>query len=176
MSKAWASWLWMDYAGGVPGGHRVGSGVGCLNQSGGHALLPLRIQHSWLFSVVKLWQGRRLCVWFSRSMAGCLIISVFTFLSPGNSTLHFFDSQTLAWSVWIWCCVSCIAAWENPPLAILAVFEARCMWDCSWCTWPPCVTTVQDMLKTYKKLDSTASYEIQLLRWPCTLYSMLKRE
>jgi len=49
--------------------------------------------------------------------------------------------------------VSCIAPCDNPPLAILAIFKARYMSDCSSCTWPPCLAIVADMLKTYKEIS-----------------------
>jgi len=50
------------------------------------------------------------------------------------------------------CCVSSIAARENPSLAILAMFKARRMSDCSSGTRPPCLAIVADMLKTSKEL------------------------
>jgi len=56
------------------------------------------------------------------------------------------------WRFLISCCISSLAACQNPPLAILAIFKARHMLDCSSCTWPPCLTIVADMLKTYMKL------------------------
>ena len=37
------------------------------------------------------------------------------------------------------CCVSSTAVYQNRPLAILAIFKARRMSDCSSCTRPPCL-------------------------------------
>jgi len=99
------------------------------------------------------WQGRQPSVWFSRSIARCLSIAASTFLCPGESTPHFFSSRTLAQGLLINNCVSPIAAHENPPLAILAIFKARRMSDYSSCTRPPCLAIVADMLKTNKEIS-----------------------
>jgi len=61
------------------------------------------------------------------------------------------------------CFVSSIVARENPPLAILAIFKARCILHCSSCTWHPCLALVADMIKTYKKLVTASKRKIRLL-------------
>jgi len=110
----------------------------------------------WIFAV-PFWQGMQPSVWFSRTFAGCLSIAAFTLLCPGNSTLRFFSSRTSARGFLISCCISSIAARENPPLAMLAIFKARRMSDCSSCTWPPCLAIVADMLKTSRKLVAASA-------------------
>jgi len=62
--------------------------------------------------------------------------------------------------------VSSIAAREKPSFAILAIFKARRMSDCSSCTRPHCLAIVADMLKTYKTLVATSKNEIPLLPLP----------
>jgi len=52
-----------------------------------------------------------------------------------------------------------IAARENRPLAIFAIFKARHMSDCSSCTRPPCLAIVAEMLKTYKMLVAASESE-----------------
>jgi len=89
----------------------------------------------------------------SFSIAGCLSIAAFKSTCPGNSTRRFFSSQASAHGIFIWNCVSSIAARENPPFAILAIFKARHVSDCSSCTRPPCLAIVADMLKTYKEIS-----------------------
>ena len=56
------------------------------------------------------------------------------YLCPGSYTPCCVSSHTLARCFLIRCCISCIAVHENPALAILAVFMARRMSDCSSCT------------------------------------------
>jgi len=138
---------------GVSGGCGVGSGVGCLSSSGGGAPVALRLQLVWGFCAMSSGQGRQPSIWFSRSIAGCHSIAAFTFLCPGNSTHCFFSSRTLARGCLIRNCVSPIVARENPPLAILFIFKARRMSDCSSCTRPPCLAIVADMLKTYPEIS-----------------------
>jgi len=115
--------------------------------------VPLRLQCVWGFCAVPLWHGRQPSVWFSQSIAGCLPIAAFTLLCRGNSTPRFFSSPTSAQCCLTRNCVSSIAAPENPPVAILAIFKARCMSDCSSCTRPPCLAIVADMFKTYKDIS-----------------------
>jgi hypothetical protein len=68
-------------------------------------------------------------------------------------------------------CISCIAACENPQLAIPPIFNARHMSDCSSCTQPPCLAILADMLKSYKKLVAASNNEIWQLYAP---YSLLR--
>ena len=137
-------WLSSDGTGGDSGCGEV--------PLGGVATFPLRLQRVSGFFAMPFWQGRQPSFWFSRTIAGCLSIATFTLLCPGNLTPRFFPSRTSAQGFLISCCVSSIAARENPPLAILAIFKARRMSDCSSCTRPPCLAIVADMLKTSKKL------------------------
>jgi len=65
-------------------------------------------------------------------------------------------------------CASSSAACENPPLAILAIFNTRRMSDYSCCTWHPCLAIVADMLQTYKILVAASQNEIELLPLPYT--------
>jgi len=65
--------------------------------------------------------------------------------------------------------VSSIAACEKPSVAILAIFNARRMLDCSSCTRPPCLAIVVDMLKTYKTLVDASNNGFRLLPLPHTL-------
>jgi len=165
-NRALGSWVWiLIYAGGIPSvselssspdGTCGGSGRGGAGLGGG-APLPLHLQRVCGCFVVPFWQWRQPSIWFSRTIAGCLSIAAFTLLCPGNSTPRFCPSRTSAWGVLISCCVSSIAARENPPLAILAIFKARRMSDCSSCTRPPCLAIVADMLKTSRKLVAAST-------------------
>jgi hypothetical protein len=47
------------------------------------------------------------------------------------------------------------------PLAILGMFNARCMSDDLSCTQPPWPAIVADMLKSYQKFVETSSNDIQ---------------
>jgi len=86
--------------------------------------------------------------------------------------LLFSDS---ARGVFIRCCVSSIAAPENPPLAIFAICNPMHMSDCCNCTQPLCLAIVADMLKIYKKLIGSEDeiprlplpygVPLHLLRW-----------
>jgi len=80
-------------------------------------------------------------------------------LCAGNSTPHFFCSQTSVCGFLIRCCVSPIAACENPLLAIFAIFKVRCLSDCSSCTRPLCLAIVAGMLKTYMILVAASESE-----------------
>jgi len=131
-------------AGGVPGPTVAGRGGG--------APVPLCLQWVFGFFAVPFWQGRQLSVWFSRTIAGCLSMGAFILFCPGNITPSFFSSRTSAWGFSNRCCVYSIAARKNPSLAILVIFKARHMSDCSSCTRPPCRAIVADMLITYKIL------------------------
>jgi len=156
-------------AGGMQGGCGVGSGVRTLRRAGGGAPVTLRLQRVCGCFAVPFWQGRQLDVWFWRSIAGCLCIAACTLLCPGNSTPGFFSSRTSARGFLIRYFVSSIAAREKPSLAILAIFNARRMLDCSSCTRPPCLAIVADMLQTYKPLVAASDNEIRLLPLPYTL-------
>jgi len=85
-------------------------------------------------------------------------IAEFTFLSPGNSTPHFISTRTSARGSLNTNWVRSIAAWEHPPLAILAILKARCIADWFSCTRPPCLAIVAAMLKTYKKSIAVSTY------------------
>jgi len=149
------------YAGGTPSVSELSwssAGAGGVPSRGGTCRgvgtpVPLRVQCVCGFVVVSFWQERQPSVWFSRTIAGCLSIAGFSLSCPGNSTPCFFSPQISARGFLICCCVSSIAAHENPPLAILAIFKARHMLDCSSCTRPPCLAIVADMLKTSNKLN-----------------------
>jgi len=167
ISDRWATSLSTGGTSGVLGGCGISSGIGCLSRSGGGAPVPLRPQCVGRFCAMPFWQGRQWSVGFSQSIAGCLSIAALTFLWPGNSTPRFISSRTSARGFLIRNCVSSIAARKNPPVAILVIFKARCMSDCSSCTQPTCLATVADMLKTYKEicccmyiLDSTINSTI----------------
>jgi hypothetical protein len=54
-------------------------------------------------------------------------------------------------------------------LAVLAVFMARCLFDCSNCNWPSCLANVADILKTFKSLVAASKSEI----WHLPLLHML---
>jgi len=116
-----------------------------------------------------MWQGRHPSMWFWPSVARCLAIAAFTYLCPGNSTSCFLSARTSAWDLLISYCVSSIAVCEHPALAILEIFKARRRLDYSSCTWPPCLTIVVDMLKTYTNLAAASNNEIQQ---PPTLYTL----
>jgi len=63
-------------------------------------------------------------------------------------------------------------AWQ-PSLAILAIFKARRMSDCSSCTWPPCLAIVADMLKTSKKLVAATTVRSRYYLNNIRLHSLL---
>jgi len=154
---------------GVLGGGGVGSGICSLRQAGGGPPVPLRVQWVCGFFEVPFWQERQPDVWFWRSIARCLCITAFTFLCPGKSTPRCFSSRTSARGFFMRYFVSSIAVREKPSLAILAIFNARRMLDCSSCSRPPCLAIVADMLKTYKRLVDASNNEIRLLALSYTL-------
>ena len=129
--------------------------------------MPLHHQLDCRFLAVLFRHGRQPSVGFSQTIAGGLSIAAFAFRCPANSTSRFLSSWTSVWGFRIRYCVSYLAACENPPVAILAIFKARPMSDCSSCTWLPCLAIVADMLKTYKKLVVASINEIQLLPLSC---------
>jgi hypothetical protein len=88
---------------------------------------------------------------------------------PRNSTPRFFSSRTSARGFLMRYFVSSVAAREKPSFAIVAIFNARRMSDCSSCTRPPCLAIVADMLKTYKTLVGASNNEIWLLLLPYPL-------
>jgi len=131
--------------------------------------MPLCLQCVWWVCDVPFWQGRQLCGWFSQSIAGCLSIAAFTFSFPANSTPCFSSSGAAAGGFLNRCYTSSIAAPKNPPLAILAIFRARHMSNCSSCTQLPCLARVEKILKTYTELIAASTYGIWLLPPPCIL-------
>jgi len=96
-------------------------------------------------------------------------IPAFTMSCPGNSTPCFVYARTLARGFLFSYCVSSIAERENPSLAILAMFKARCKSDCSNCTRPPGLAMVADRLNTSKKLVAASKIETWLVPQPCML-------
>jgi len=150
----------------IPGGDGVAPGVGWLRRTGAGAPIPSCLQGVWGFLAVPVWEGRQLYLWFWQVIVGCLSIAAFTALGPGSSTPRFFSSRTSARCFLNTYWVSSIPARENPPLAILGIFNARRMSDCSSCTRPPCLAIVSDMLKTYKKSVAASSYGIRQLPTP----------
>jgi len=158
ISDRWAASLLPGGTDGVSGGCGVSSGVSCLSCASGGAPMPLRYQRVWGFCAVLFRQGRQPLIWCSRSIAGCLSIATFTSSSPGNTSPRFFSCRTSARGCLIRNCVSSNAARKNPHLAILALFKARHMSDCSSCTQPPCLAIVADMLKIYKELVAASTY------------------
>jgi len=145
-------------ASGIPGGW----GAGC----DGCAPIHFRIQRACGFSAVLSSRGRLPSIWFSWTIAGCLSIAALSWAFPENSTPHVLSSLTSARGSSIRHWVSSITAHKNPPVAILAIFQARRMSDCSSCSWPSCLAIVADMLKTYKKLIATSKIEIPRLPQP----------
>jgi len=139
--------------------HRWHAGLGGAGCGGG-APVPLCLQQVWGFFAVPLGQERQLSVWFSWSIARCLAIAAFTLIGPGNTTPHFISTRTSALGFLISCCVSSIVARKNRSSAIVAIFKARCMSDCSSCTRPSCLAIVADMLKTYKKYVAASRVRI----------------
>jgi hypothetical protein len=101
-------------------------------------------------------------LWFWRSIAGCLAITAFTLLCPGNSTPCFFSCRTSARGFLNHYFFSSTVARENRPLEILARFKARSMLDCSSYTRPPCLAIGADMLNTYKKSVAASNTEMRL--------------
>jgi len=115
------------------------------------------------FLALPLWQGRHPGVWFWPSIAGCLSITAFSFSCPGNSTPSCFSSLTLARGFLSRYCDSSLAARTNRYLAILAMFQARCLSNCTSFTQSPCLAIVADMMITYKKLVAASNNEMRLL-------------
>jgi len=161
--------VWPVEAGSMAGWGGLGSGVHTLRRTGGGTPVPLCLQHVCRVFVAPFWQGRQLDVWLWRSIAGCLCISAFTVLCPRNSSPRFCSSRTWLRGFSMSYVVSSIAARQMPSLAILAIFNARRMSDCSSCTRPPCSAIVADMFKTYKKSVDASNNQIRLLPLPYTL-------
>ena len=144
VSELWVLSQSSGAAGGVPGLGGAGHGRG--------APVPLHLKRVCEFFAVTFWQGRQPSVWLSRTIPGCISISAFTLSCPGNTTPCFLSAWTLVGGCLIRCCALSIAARENPPLAILAIFKAWRMLDWSSCNRPPCLAIVADRLKTFNKL------------------------
>jgi len=140
VSELWFLSLSSGGTGGVPGLGGAGRG--------GDAPVPLRLHRVCGFFAVQCWQGSQPSIWFSRTIAGCLAIAAFTLWCAGHTTPRIFSFQAMVQSWLISWCVCSIAAREFPSLAILAIFKARHMSDCSSCTRPPCLAIVADMLET----------------------------
>jgi len=172
ISRRWSAEVLPVEASGVPGRGGVGSGVGsgggsgfcCLCRVGREAPVPLRLQRVCGFFAGPFWQWMHPGNGFWQSIAGCLALATFTLLCSGNSTPRFFSSRTWARGFLIRYCVSSTPARENLPLAMLAMFKARRMSDCSRCTRPLCLAIVADMLNIYKKLVAASNTEMRL--WP----------
>jgi len=170
ISNTWAPSLSPVGTGGISFGCVALSGVGVLSYTDIGALVPLHFQRVRGLCAVPVGQGRKTSVPFCRSIVGCLSIAALIFLCPGNSTPCLFSSWTSARVLLIRNFISPITACENPSLAILAIFKARHMSDCSSCTGPPCLAIVADMLNTYyKKLFAASTYQIWLLPLSYTL-------
>jgi len=155
--------------GGVPGTGVIGEGVGCLCWSGAGAPVPLHVQCVWGIFEVPFWQGWQPDMWFWRSIASCLSILALTFWCPGNWIDRFISCWILAQGLLMMYSVFWIAAYKISSLALLAIFKARRMSDCSSCTQPACVAVVADMFKTYKKLVAASNKVIPLLPLPYML-------
>jgi len=123
IAEDWSKALFPGGEGGIPGGDGVSAGVGSLRQLGGDAVIALRLQHICGFFVVPFCQVRHPSMWFWCSVARCLSIAAFSFLCPGNTTPRFFSSQSFMGGFWIRYCVATIAAPENSPSAIFAIFK-----------------------------------------------------
>jgi len=148
-------WVLSPSSGGTGGFPGLG-GAG----RGGGAPVPLRLQPVCESFAVPFWQGRQPSIWFSRTIAWCLSIAAFTLLCLGNTTPRLLSSRISARSFLIMCCVSSMAVRKQHFLAILAIFKARGMSDCSSCTRPPCLAIVADMLKTYLKFVAASRVRI----------------
>ena len=165
--ERWAPLLSLGGAGGVLGRVGIGCGVYFLHRSDWGAPVRMLLQRvCWRFAVPFL-QGRQLSMLWSWTIAGCIPIAAFTFLRPRNSSPQLLSSSTSAWGFLIRYCISSIVARENPPLAILAIFQATRMSDCSSCTRPQCHAIVADMLKTYKKLVAASKNKTRQLPLRC---------
>jgi len=156
-------------AGGVPSSTGVGSGVGCLCQSGRSETSLLHPQRVCGVIMAPCWQGTYPPLWLWKIKAGCLSIAASTFQCAGNSTPRFSPSWTSARRFLIWDCSSFIVPHKNPPFAILARSMARPMSDCSSWTQPPYLAIVVASSKTYKILCAASNHAILLL---CQLYML----
>jgi len=117
----------------------------CVGRVEAHLFLCIPACLQILCSAILARKAAGRVVW--QSIAGYLCIAAFTCLCPGNSTPRIFSSRTSVRGFWMKYLVSSIAAHKKPSVAILAIFNARCMSDCSSCTRPPCLAIVAEMLK-----------------------------
>jgi len=141
-TKSWiivTGWGW-----GRSGRGGIRSGVRYLCWIGGGAPVPLCFQRFCRFFAVSYWKGRQPPMWISCTIAGCPCIAAFMFQCPGNWTPRIVSSRTLPRGLLVRYWLSSIVAHENPPLAILAIFQERHMPDCSSCSLPPCRAIVVD--------------------------------
>jgi len=163
VSETGAASFSMGGTGDVVGGCGIASGVGCRRRSGGGARVLLCLQRGWLLCAMPFCQQRKPSVWSPLSVSRCLSIAASTFLCPRNPTPRFFSFRTSAWGFLMKNGVSSIAARENISLAIVALFKARRMSDCSSCTRPPCLAIDADMLKPYRRSVAASTYPIRLV-------------
>jgi len=167
--ECWAPAEFPGGAGDGPGRASVCPGCGWLRWSGRRAPVPWRLQRVSAFSPAPLWKEWHPSGWYWQSNARCLSIAALTYLWRGNVTPRFFSFRTSARAFLMRYCISSIAACENPPFAIVAIFKSRHMLDCSSCNRPPYLAIVPDMLKTYQKLVAAAENKISLAPQPYML-------
>ena len=163
--KLWVLTQSSSGAGGVPG-------LGGTGRSGG-ALVPWCQYWVCGFFRVRFLQEGQPAISLSRTIARCLSIGALTVIYPGNTTPHYFPSRTLAGGFLISFCISSLAARENPSVAILAIFKARHMSDCSSCTRSACLAIVAEMSKTYTKVVAASRVRIGCYPNPIRLHSCL---
>jgi hypothetical protein len=129
----------------------------------------------WILAI-PCWQRRKPSVSFSQTIARWHSIAVFNLLCPGNTTPPVVFSRALVPGFLISWCISPITACDHPPVAMLPIFKARCMSDCSSCTRPPCLAIVAVMLKTYKKsvaaLKMRSSYYLNHIQLRSLLWDL----
>jgi len=92
----WTQEVVPDGVGGVLGSGEVGSGVCSLPRSGDGAAVPMRLLRVSGYFALTFGQGRQQAISLWPSIAGCLCITAFTFICPGNSTPRCYCSRTLA--------------------------------------------------------------------------------
>jgi len=139
---------------------------------GAGATVTLHLQTACRFFALPFREGRLPSLSFWGNIGRCISIAVITLLCPAISTSCSFSSLTSAQLFLISYRVFYIAACQNLPLAIWAVFSGTQMSDSFSCTRHPCLAIVVDILKTYKKFVATCYNEIRLVP---QLYMVLYR-
>jgi hypothetical protein len=146
-------------------------GVGSVPWSGGiysslGASVPPCRQGVWEICAAIYCQGSQPSIRFEWMIAKCISITAFTYLYPWYTTPCRFIAQSSAISILICPWDVSIVMCTLPHMAMLAIFNPRCVADYWSSTRPLCVAKSGDRLNTCMKLVAAWQYESSVLPLP----------